>query len=213
MYHFLYKTTNLITGKYYIGAHSTESLDDGYLGSGEQIKDAVKKYGKGAFVREILEQFETREAAFSREAEIVTEEFVKDGQNYNMCPGGLGATVKTDEFRKRVSAKLIGRKFTEEHSRKKSLAQTGPKNHRYGKTNPNNPKLFGADNGMYGKKHSEKSLELMRTNRSKVVVDITPELSKKLSDACKGKLWYNNGAISKRYLEGKQPPNFVKGRK
>ena len=137
MYHFLYKTTNLLSGKYYIGAHSTNNLDDGYLGSGEQIKDAIKKYGKQSFVREVIEYFDTRESAFIRESEIVTEDFVKEDTNYNMCPGGLGATIKTNEFKKRVSKKLTGRKFSEEHRRNKSLAQTGPKNHRFGKPNPN----------------------------------------------------------------------------
>lgn len=213
MYHFLYKTTNTVTGKSYIGAHSTTELDDNYLGSGKQIKDSIKKYGKQVFIREILEYFGTRSEAFAREAEIVTDDFIKESNNYNMCPGGLGSTIKTDEFKQKVSAKLKGRIFSEEHSKKKSLAQTGPKNHRYGKPNPNNPKLSGKDNGMYNKKHTEESVELMRTNRKKVKVELTPELIKQLSNACKGKLWYNDGSVSKRYYEDEQPTNFVKGRK
>ena len=213
MYHFLYKTTNTVTGKIYIGAHSTTDLNDAYLGSGKQIKDAIKKYSKQVFIREILEHFDTRAESFAREAEIVTEDFIKEFNNYNMCPGGLGATIKTVEYRQKVSAKLKGRIFSEEHRKKISLAQTGPKNHRYGKPNPNNPKLFGKDNGMYNKKHTEASIELIRINRGKVKVELTPELRKKLSDACKGKLWYNNGSVSKRYYEGEQPINFIKGRK
>ena len=213
MYHFLYKTTNIATGKIYIGAHSTADLHDTYFGSGKQIKDAIKKYGKQVFIREILEYFDTRDEAFAREAEIVTEEFIKESNNYNMCPGGLGATIKTDEHKQKISAKLKGRIFSEEHSKNKSLAQTGPKNHRYGKTNPNNPKLSGKDNGMYNKKHTKESLEIMSINRKKVKVELTPELSEQLSNACKGKLWYNDGSISKRYYEGNQPTNFVKGRR
>lgn len=38
-YHFIYKTTNLLTGKYYIGMHSTNDLNDGYLGA-ENFKKA-----------------------------------------------------------------------------------------------------------------------------------------------------------------------------
>lgn len=213
MYHFVYKTTNTVTGKSYIGAHSTTELDDNYLGSGKQIKDSIKKYGKQVFIREILEYFGTRGEAFAREAEMVTDDFIKESNNYNMCPGGLGSTIKTDEFKQKVSAKLKGRIFSEEHSKKKSLAQTGPKNHRYGKPNPNAPKLSGKDNGMYSKKHTEESVELMRTNRKKVKVELTSELSKQLSNACKGKLWYNDGSVSKRYYKDEQPTNFVKGRK
>jgi hypothetical protein len=213
MYHFLYKTTNTITGKIYIGAHSTANLNDDYFGSGKQIKDAIKKYGKQVFIREILDHFDTRDEAFAQESKIVTEDFIKESNNYNMCPGGLGATIKTTDYRQKVSAKLKGRKFSDEHSKNKSLAQTGSKNHRYGKPNPDNPKLSGKDNGMYNKKHTKESLELMRTNRKNVKVELTPELSKQLSNACKGKLWYNNGSVSKRYYEGEQPINFVKGRK
>ena len=30
-YNFVYKTTNLLNNKYYIGVHSTDNLNDGYL--------------------------------------------------------------------------------------------------------------------------------------------------------------------------------------
>ena len=32
IYHYIYKTTNLINNKFYIGMYSTSNLDDGYLG-------------------------------------------------------------------------------------------------------------------------------------------------------------------------------------
>lgn len=212
MYQYVYKTTNNITGKVYIGAHSSKILNDEYLGSGKALKDAIKKYGKENFSRSILEFFETREEAFKRESDLVTEDFIKEDTNYNMCPGGLGSTIKTEEFKNKVSEKLKGRVFTEEHSRKKSLAQTGSKNHRYGKSNPNNPKLSGKDNGMFGKTHSEESKRLMSQNRKLAKLEYTPDLIKKLSSACKGKSWYNDGTISKRFKEGDQPPGFEKGR-
>lgn len=212
MYHYLYKTTNKITGKYYIGAHSTKNLEDGYMGSGKQLKDAIKKYGIENFTCEILEIFSNREEAFQKEAEIVTEDFINDPMTYNMCTGGLGSSIKTTGFKKQVSNKLKGRKFSSEHSLKKSLAQTGEKNHRYGKPNPNNPKLYGQDNGMFGKKHTEESKKVMSENRRNVKVNYTPDLIESLSKACKNKLWYNNGTISKRFYEGTQPNTFVKGR-
>ncbi len=50
-YHFTYLTTNRENGKQYIGDHSTNNLNDGYLGSGEIIKNSVKKYGRQNFNR------------------------------------------------------------------------------------------------------------------------------------------------------------------
>jgi len=54
IYHLVYLTTNLINNKIYIGVHSTYNLDDGYLGSGIGIKNAIKKYGKQNFKRQII---------------------------------------------------------------------------------------------------------------------------------------------------------------
>lgn len=53
-YHFLYKITNLVNQKYYIGVHNTDDLDDGYMGSGSAIQRALKKYGPLNFKREII---------------------------------------------------------------------------------------------------------------------------------------------------------------
>jgi len=69
-HHFLYRTTNLINGKFYIGIHSTGNISDGYLGSGTYLKRSIKKYGKENFKLEILEFFETRDLLIEAERKI-----------------------------------------------------------------------------------------------------------------------------------------------
>lgn len=88
MYHYVYKTTNLINGKIYIGIHSTEDLDDGYIGSGVAFRHAVNKYGKENFHKEIIHQCSSREEASNMEATLVTESFCLKSTNYNMRTGG-----------------------------------------------------------------------------------------------------------------------------
>lgn len=83
-YHYFYKITNTVNGNYYYGIHSTDNLDDGYLGSGTRLKSAMKLYGKDAFEKEILMFFESREKASEYEATVVTEELVHDTKCYNM---------------------------------------------------------------------------------------------------------------------------------
>lgn len=88
MYHFIYKTTNIKNGKFYYGIHSTEDLNDGYLGSGLLIRTAISKYGKNNFTREIISFHDTREEALYFEKKLITPELLKDDICYNLCEGG-----------------------------------------------------------------------------------------------------------------------------
>ena len=98
MIHYTYRIDNLINGKYYIGKHSSESLDDGYMGSGTLIKAAIVKHGIENFKKTILKTFSTSEEAFEHEAQIVTMTEVKDPMCYNIQPGGKGGQKRfTDE--------------------------------------------------------------------------------------------------------------------
>lgn len=89
MYYTIYKITNLINGKIYVGQHTTENLYDSYMGSGRNIKYAIKKYGKQHFLKEILYVFDNFEDMNKMEGIIVNEEFVKRRNTYNVCIGGI----------------------------------------------------------------------------------------------------------------------------
>lgn len=90
MFYTIYKTTNNINGKYYIGKHKTLDLDDTYLGSGKILKHAINKHGINNFTREYLFIFDNEEDMNAKEAELVSEEFIKEDTNYNLAPGGKG---------------------------------------------------------------------------------------------------------------------------
>lgn len=89
--HTIYKITNNINGKCYVGAHSTYNINDGYMGSGNLIKSAIKKYGKENFTKEILFEFDNKKEMLEKEKEIVCENFVKNENTYNIREGGSGA--------------------------------------------------------------------------------------------------------------------------
>jgi len=89
-YFTVYKTTNLLNDKTYIGIHETYDLNDDYLGSGKYLKSAVNKYGPENFKREWLFIFDNKEDQLNKEKELVTEEFCSRDDTYNICVGGFG---------------------------------------------------------------------------------------------------------------------------
>lgn len=86
--HIIYKITNLKNDKIYIGKHSCEDIDDGYMGSGKLIKKAIEKYGIENFKKEILYIFYDVSEAYEMEKNIVNEDFIKRKDVYNVIIGG-----------------------------------------------------------------------------------------------------------------------------
>ena len=90
MFYTIYKITNMVNGKIYIGCHKTKDLDDEYMGSGNLLKRAIKKHGLDNFKKEILEVFDSAKGMFECESLLVNKEFVKDSNTYNIKEGGKG---------------------------------------------------------------------------------------------------------------------------
>jgi len=114
----IYKTINTVNNKYYIGKHATNSLDDGYLGSGKLLSLAVKKYGKDNFLREILYTFNTLDELNSKEREIITEDVINDKNSYNITLGGQGGNlgpVVNEKIGKTMSKILTGKSKSKKH--------------------------------------------------------------------------------------------------
>jgi hypothetical protein len=70
--------------------HSTDNLNDGYLGSGKRLWNSIKKHGKGNHSIEILEYYDNREDLRNRETDLVNEDCLKDPMCMNLVLGGSG---------------------------------------------------------------------------------------------------------------------------
>lgn len=160
-YNFVYKITNNINGDYYYGVHSTDNLNDGYMGSGLRINNSINKYGKENFTREIVQFFSRKKCAYSLESAIVTRELINDEHCLNIALGGkCGFTID-----------LLTQEEREQYCYNMSLAVKGEKNGFYGKKHSDATrkilseyasKRTGEKNSFYGKHHTEESNERNR---------------------------------------------------
>lgn len=83
----IYKTTNTLNGKTYIGQDSNNNPN--YYGSGLKIKRAIKKYGKENFKKEILEECDNITQLNSREIYWIAKLNTTDRKTgYNISIGG-----------------------------------------------------------------------------------------------------------------------------
>jgi len=108
---FVYLTTNLVNEKQYVGSHKGD-INDGYLGSGRPaLANAIKKYGKENFKREILEECKPSSNL------LLEEKYIKEyntlvPNGYNILPTG-GYGIMTDKIRKKIQQKQKGKRKIE----------------------------------------------------------------------------------------------------
>lgn len=122
MKYVVYKTTNKINGKIYIGVHKKHKEKDWYIGSGRAILAAKAKYGLKNFYTEILYEYDNDKDAYKKEAELVNEDFVLRDDTYNLVPGGKGGPGKkqSDEAKRAISLSKLGKPRSEETKAKVS---------------------------------------------------------------------------------------------
>ena len=162
-YNYIYKITNNINGKIYIGKHSTDKLNDGYMGSGKLILKAEQKYGLENFTKEYLAFCDNEETLNWLECFYIKKYNAKE-VGYNLTDGGDGR---------------LGCKLTEEHKRRISEANKGEKNHFYG------VRRNGNKNPFYGKHHSKENIE--KNRQSHLGKKASDETKLKMSLSRKGK--------------------------
>lgn len=110
-YHIIYKTVNQINNKFYIGAHSTDDIEDGYLGSGSNLVLAIKKYGVNAFQKEVLHIYDNPQDMFEKEKQIVNCEFISRPDVYNIVEGGYGGFNKGSTGLKHIHNPMTGERM------------------------------------------------------------------------------------------------------
>lgn len=140
-YHYFYKIINKLNGHFYYRIHSTNNLEDGYMGSGHRLHRAYKKYGIENFEKEIIKFFETREELVDYEIEVVTDELIQDENCYNIILGGEIFNPENTIVAFNKETNLWARISITEYKKNKDIYQVGRQNHvvvKYKDDNENN---------------------------------------------------------------------------
>lgn len=126
-HYLIYKITNTINNKHYIGQHKTTNCFDGYCGSGTYLQSAKYLYGLSAFTKEILFDFDNFDDMNNKEIELVqlSNCFPYDQMSYNLIPGGDGWNLTPDICKQRgeTYSKNYWNKSEEERNEYKNECQ------------------------------------------------------------------------------------------
>lgn len=202
-YNYVYCTTNKINGKFYIGKHSTNNLNDGYLGSGKLLQKAIKKYGKENFSKRIIKMCETEHEAYQIEKFLVTNYIISRDDCYNLVTGGRGEGSGpkenyipwnkgkhiSDDHKKHISEyqkthKHIMTEQEKENRHKAAILREAAKKARGYKYQGNHHKHSEETKRKIGDAHRCKQL--------------SEETKKKMSDASKNRKRDKNGKFTKK---------------
>jgi hypothetical protein len=114
MQHYIYKIKQKDSDNIYIGIHSTSNLNDGYMGSGVNLRRLMSELGKDSFEKEIISYHKTREEALEKEREIVNKDFVMQPNVLNIALGGGGVNICKE---KRKQLVVINKKELRKYSK------------------------------------------------------------------------------------------------
>lgn len=145
----IYKTTNLVNGKIYIGQDSKNNPN--YLGSGDLLKRAILKYGKDNFIKEILCYCNTQKDLDDKEVYYINDfQSFNKGIGYNIAIGGRGGTMTnrkhSEKTKLNMSKSHKGKVFSDKHKNNIGKSKKGKKltdNHKNKISDANRGRKFG----------------------------------------------------------------------
>ena len=203
-YGFIYITTNLVNGKKYIGQKTFDHYGRGrwktYLGSGVHLKNAVKKYGRENFSRDIIAITYSMEELNQLEIEFIRcHDAVESKDYYNAAHGGdlvMKYIHHSEETRARMKKSHIGMTQLVETRLKIGKAHKGKvlsKETRLRISQARKGKYGGKNHPHYGKLNSvETRTKISESNKGRKSwnegLHYTEESRKKMSDSAKAKL-------------------------
>lgn len=161
--YYLYCIENKVNSKIYVGVHSTENFDDGYMGSGVALRKAINKYGIENFEKSIIKFFGSSDEMYLAESEIVDAQFVNSPLTYNMKIGGFGGFPINDTAGNKNG--FYGKTHSIESRLKMQIAARKKRGQRKTPT----VKMQGENNPMYGKSPTNsKSITINGTTFSSI---------------------------------------------
>lgn len=212
-FYYIYLTTNLINNKKYIGKH-LGLLNDEYLGSGILIRQAIEKYGKENFKKEILYIAKDEEELNIKEKYYISYyNAVEDSNFYNIADGGQGGYVtkgyspeQRKNTNKKISESLKGEKHPQygkslNDEQKEKIKNSLKKYWTEERRKERSEKYTGKSNPMYGK-HQTKESQLKRIAHTDFASYRTEEYRQKMSKATSGEKNGNYGNIGEKAKNG-----------
>jgi len=184
--------------------HSSDNLDDGYVGSGKRLGYSINKHGLENHVCEKLDFFDTREELRERETKIVDKNLIEDSSCINIALGGGGGWIDEEHQLKCSSAggKAISHKLKTDADFSKTWKTKVGANFKSRWEN-NEFDKSGKNNGFYGKHHTEESKQKQRKADRTAV-----------KNSQYGTCWITNGKENKKIHRGDNIPECYRlGRK
>lgn len=125
---YVYKITNTINGKSYVGQHKYEGypeIDPSYFGSGKLLKLAIDKYGIENFSIEVLKWCEDYDEMNNEELSLTFEHHAFVSQGGYVLRAGDKKAIFSDEYRRNLSEAHKGYIMPQEQKDKISVDHIG----------------------------------------------------------------------------------------